>query len=622
MLVTSFFFSQSAWANEVAENKSSVLPVRDFFRNPETAGYSISPDGNRLAFLKPYEHRLNIFIKETDKVKRVTSVIDRDIDNYFWKNDEIIIYNRDFGGDENYHIFAVNIKNGTTKDLTPFKGVKSNVMDELRCTENEVLITMNKRNPEVFDVYRLNVITGELKLEVENPGNFTGYLADHQGTVRIAYAQDVNTGNKLIYYRQTADQPFANILSMDFQNDMTPYSFDASNKEIYATSNLARDKEALVLFNPETVKEESVLFEHPEVDISTVVMSEKRNVLVGVGYVTDKLHRHFFDESMHQLYEHLQKRLGNDEFTITSTDKNEDKFIVVVYSDIDQGTYYFYDAINDQLSELSASAPWQNKQDLAAMQPIQYTSRDGYTIHGYLTLPKGRDSKNLPVVINPHGGPWVRDYWGYDPEVQFLANRGYAVLQMNYRGSAGYGKAFLNAGNKQWGKKMQDDITDGVNWLVSKGIADPKRVAIYGGSYGGYATLAGLAFTPDKYACGVDLVGPSNLFTLLETIPPYWKPEIAEFYERMGNPQKDNQLLHDVSPIFHVEQIKAPLFVAQGANDPRVNINESDQIVSALRVKGIPVEYMVKQNEGHGFANEENRIDFYKEMEKFLAKYL
>jgi dipeptidyl aminopeptidase/acylaminoacyl peptidase len=291
-------------------------------------------------------------------------------------------------------------------------------------------------------------------------------------------------------------------------------------------------------------------------------------------------------------------------------------------SDRSLGTSYFYDITNDELTKIIERAPWINEDDMSEMKPISYKSKDGIVIHGYLTLPKGLDAKNLPVVINPHGGPWARDFWGFNPEVQFLANRGYAVLQMNFRGSTGYGRKFWESSFKQWGRTMQQDISDGVNWLVSEGIADPKRVAIYGASYGGYATLAGLTFTPELYACGVDYVGVSNMFTFMGTIPPYWKPYLEMFHEMVGNPHSDSISLREVSPVFYVDKIRAPLFIAQGANDPRVNKAESDQVVEALKKRGVQVEYMVKDNEGHGFANEENQFDFYGSMEHFLAKHI
>jgi dipeptidyl aminopeptidase/acylaminoacyl peptidase len=310
------------------------------------------------------------------------------------------------------------------------------------------------------------------------------------------------------------------------------------------------------------------------------------------------------------------------EVVITSASKEEDKFLVRTYSDRSLGAYYFFDVKTDELTKLSEVSPWLDEKKLSPMEPISYTTRDGLTVHGYLTLPNGKEPTNLPVVVNPHGGPWVRDNWGYNPEVQLLADRGYAVLQVNYRGSTGYGKEFWTASFKQWGQAMQNDITDGVNWLIEQGIADPNRIAIYGASYGGYATLAGLTYTPELYACGVDYVGVSNLNSFLQTIPPYWKPFLEMMYEMVGKPGDDQEMLDAYSPALNADKITAPLFVVQGANDPRVNIDESDQIVIALRERGVEVPYMVKYDEGHGFLNEENRFDFYKAMTGFLAMHL
>jgi dipeptidyl aminopeptidase/acylaminoacyl peptidase len=318
----------------------------------------------------------------------------------------------------------------------------------------------------------------------------------------------------------------------------------------------------------------------------------------------------------------LEAQLPGYEVGIQENDKAENLYIVRTYSDRSLGTYYLYDWPAKKLEKLAEVSPWLDEKEMAEMKPVYYKSRDGLTINGYLTLPKGSAPKNLPLVVNPHGGPWVRDSWGFNPEVQFLANRGYAVLQMNYRGSTGYGRKFWEASFKQWGLKMQDEITDGVNYLVKEGIADPGRVAIYGGSYGGYATLAGAAFTPDLYACAVDYVGVSNLLTFMKSIPPYWRPMLDQMHEMVGDPAAEEEQMKAVSPAFHADKIKAPLFVAQGAKDPRVNINESDQIVENLRKRGVAVEYMVKENEGHGFHNEENRFDFYEAMGKFLAKWL
>jgi dipeptidyl aminopeptidase/acylaminoacyl peptidase len=323
------------------------------------------------------------------------------------------------------------------------------------------------------------------------------------------------------------------------------------------------------------------------------------------------------------MYARLKDKLGSSHVIyVTSNNKNEDKFLVRTLSDRSLGISYFYDAAKDELTKIADRAPWLHEDELCEMKPVSYKSKDGLTLHGYLTLPKGVEPKNLPVVINPHGGPWARDRWGWNPEVQFLANRGYAVLQINFRGSTGYGRKFWEASFKQWGRSMQQDITDGAAWLVSEGIANPKRIGIYGASYGGYATLAGITFTPDVYACAVDYVGVSNLFTFMKTVPPYWKPFLNMMHEMVGDPQKDSLLLREASPVFYVDKIKVPLFIAQGANDPRVNKAESDQVVEALKKRGVQVEYMVKDNEGHGFHNEENQFDFYGAMEKFLARHL
>ena len=599
---------------------ASQIPLRDFFRNPELSSLELSPDGKQVAFLAPVERRLNLFVQEVsgENPRQVTDVRDRDIGGYFWKNANTLIYLKDDGGDENYHLYAVDIVSGQTRDLTPFPGVRSGIVDDLEDIEDEVLIDMNQRRLDVFDVYRLNVKTGEMTLVAENPGNYIGYLTDHAGKVRVALAKDAEQNRNILLYRDTEQQEFRPIITTGFKDQVSPYFFSADNRHLYATSNIGRDRKALVLIDPATGKEIQTMFAHPEVDVGGAGWSRLRKVLTSVGYTTDKSHRHFFDDKIRKIYATLEKQLPGYEVALTSIDKAEEQFVVRTYSDKSRGAYYLFNAKTGALKKWRDLSPWLNERDMADMRPISFKSRDGLTIHGYMTLPKGKEARNLPVVVNPHGGPWVRDTWGFNSEVQLLANRGFAVLQMNYRGSTGYGRAFWEAGFKQWGRKMQDDITDGVEWLIKQGIADPKRVAIYGGSYGGYAVLAGLAFTPEVYACGIDYVGVSNIFTLMKTIPPYWKPLMAEFYEKVGHPEKDEELLRSVSPVFHADKIKAPLFIAQGARDPRVNKAESDQMVAALAARGVKVEYMVKDNEGHGFRNEENRFEFYEAMEKFL----
>ncbi|MFH1223110.1 MAG: S9 family peptidase [Pseudomonadota bacterium] len=593
-----------------------LIPIKDLFKNPENASYEISPNGKKLAWLAPYKTRMNILVDG----KRITDVTDRDIASYMWKGNDYIVYSRDFGGDENYQLFSVNLKTGKIKALTPFKKVRSSIIDDLEdISSDEILIGMNKDNPELFDAYRLNIKTGEIRLEVRNFSKITSWETDHNSVIRIAIAN--NGAGKDIYYRPDNKSDFKKIMSIGFKDYFAPFFFTFDNKNIYAESNLGRDKSVVVEYDLEKKKEIKVIFQNSDVDVENLSYSKKRKVLTAASYYTEKLQRVFFDDKIKNIFNKVSSKLPKGvEINLTSNNKNEDKFIVRTYSDKNPGSYYLYGAKKNELKKLSDVNPLIKPSEMAEMIPVQYKARDGLTIHAYLTVPKVAKAKNLPVVINPHGGPWARDYWGFDRETQFLANRGYAILHPNFRGSTGYGKKFWTASFKQWGLKMQDDISDGVKWLIEQKIADPKRIAIYGGSYGGYATLAGMTFTPELYACGVDYVGISNLFTFMDTIPPYWRPGIDMWHEMVGDPKKDKKLFEKTSPIFHADRIAAPLMIAQGANDPRVNINESNQMVDALKKRGIKVPYLVKKNEGHGFRNEENRFEFYRMMEKFLGE--
>ena len=566
---------------------------------------------------------MNIHVQDISSrtINRITSDTDRDIRNYFWANNNRILYLKDIGGDENFRLYGVNSDGTNQVCYTGFEGVRTTIIDELEDIEDEVIIGMNKRNKEVFDPYRLNIETGEMIILAENPGNIQGWMTDHDGKLRMATALDGT--NETILYREKEDDNFNTVITTSFKESIDPLFFTFDNKNIYASSNLGRDKKAIIIFDLKEAKEKEILFEDNEYDVSGLSYSVKRKTLTLISFTTWKHKLIFLDKTIKTIYSGIEKKLTKSyEIVLVSSNKAEDKFIVRTYSDKTLGSYYFYDLSSDNLIKIADLSPWLKEEHMAEMKPVQYFSHDGLTIHGYLTLPVGVKPKNLPVVINPHGGPWVRDRWGYDPEVQFLTNRGYAVLQLNYRGSTGYGRKFWEVSFKQWGKNMQNDITDGAEWLKKEGIADPNKIAIYGGSYGGYAVLAGLAFTPELYCCGIDYVGVSNLFTLLKTIPPYWKPLLEIQYEMMGHPEKDKEMFEEVSPVFHADKIKAPLFIAQGANDPRVNKNESDQMVEAMKKRGIEVEYMVKDNEGHGFHNEENRFDFYRAMEKFLNKHL
>ena len=604
------------------QEPAKQIPLKDFFRNPEQTYFQLSPDGKYIAMTMPYEKRMNIHVQAVGSkdITRLTAVTDRDISQYFWKGNDRLLFIKDFGGDENFHLFAVDREGKESKDLTPFEGARVELVDDLRDHDTDVLISTNQRKKEIFDVYRLNTVTGEMKMVAENPGNVTAWVTDHTGMLRIAVTTD--GVNSSILYREDDTKPFKSILTTTFKDQFAPLFFTFDNKNLYAASNLGRDKVAIVTFDLATAKETGVLFEHADNDVESMSYSRLRKVLTEIHYTTWKPERKVLDPETEQMYSFLKGKLADMEIYLTSSNKAEDVYIVRTVSDRSLGSFYIYDKTKNTLDKIADRAPWLNADDLVEMKPIEYTSRDGLKIHGYLTLPKGVDPKKLPVVVHPHGGPWARDVWGFNSEVQFLANRGFAVLQMNFRGSTGYGREFWTKSFKQWGRTMQNDISDGVKYLTDEGIADPKRIAIYGGSYGGYATLAGITLTPELYACAVDYVGVSNMFTFMKTIPPYWKPYLDQFYEMVGDPVKDSVMLAEVSPVFHVDKIKAPLFIAQGAKDPRVNVDESDQVVKALKQRGVEVEYLVKANEGHGFHNEENRMEFYGAMEKFLAKHL
>lgn len=614
------------------------ISIEDFFRNSESSGYQISPSGAHISYLAPYEGRMNLFVRpaEGGEAVRITSETDRSVAGYMWADDSRLLFMKDTGGDENFRLYGVNLDGSDSRCYTDFPDVRVGILDDLEETPDEILISMNRRHAEVFDPYRLNLQTGELTLLAENPGNIQGWMTDHDGRLRVATAI-VDGINTQLLYRDTEDEDFRPVLTTNFKETLNFLEFTPDNRKVYAATNIGRDKMALVLVDPATCQEETLLFEHDTYDVSGITYSRCRKKLLSVFCMGhSEPVRHYFDEEEKAFKERLRALFPGKRCAIADMSKDETKYILYVGSDRTRGTYYFYDDTTDVVSHIADTAPWLPEEEMVAMHPVVYTSRDGLRIEAYLSLPKGYalDETNrlvrtdgtpahpLPVVLHPHGGPWARDRWGFDSSVQFLCNRGYAVFQMNFRGSTGYGRKFLEASYKQWGLKMQDDITDGAEWLKMQGIADANRLAIYGGSYGGYAALAGVTFTPDLYACAIDYVGVSNLFTFMETIPPYWKPMLEMLYEEVGHPQHDYEQLAATSPALHADKIKAPLFIAQGANDPRVNKAESDQMVEALRERGVAVEYMVKDDEGHGFANEENRFDFFRAMEKFLAKYL
>ena len=609
-----------------------MIALEDFFRNAESSSYRLSPDGHNLAYLAPYCDRMNLFVRSiaTDGQLgapiRLTSETDRSLGGYLWADNERLIYAKDEGGDENYQLFGIRRDGSDERAYTNFSGVRAGIIDELPEVPGQILIEMNRRNPEAFDPYRLDLDTGELTLLAENPGNYQGWTTDHEGRLRVVYAV-VDGVNTQILYRDHEEEDFRPVLTTNFRENVCYSLFTPDNKMVWGVSNRGRDKNALVLIDPATAEEREVLFEHERYDVDALTYSRKRRCLLGAFCAGHREPvRHYFDETAREQRARLEKHFPGRQIGLVDTDRDEVRCIVLVAGDRTRGAYYFYDRESDHMELLAEVAPWLPESEMVPMHPVTFTTRDGLLIEAYLSLPPGVElnaiDTPLPVIVNPHGGPWTRDDWGFSSEVQFLCSRGYAVFQLNFRGSTGFGREFLEKSYKQWGLAMQDDITDGVHWLIDSGIADPKRIAIYGASYGGYATLAGACFTPDLYCCAIDYVGVSNLLTFLQTIPPYWRSMLEMMYEQVGHPERDRAQLEATSPALHADAIRCPLFIAQGANDPRVNKDESDQMVTALRSRGVEVEYMVKDNEGHGFANQENRFDFYRAVERFLQTHV
>lgn len=615
-------FCISIFGNVQTEKLPRLIPVEDFFRIPEKTGYTLSPNGEHIAFLSPWKTRLNIHVQKIgeEKVTRLTAATEKDITNYLWLNNERIVYVEDKRGNENYNLYAINIRNSDFKELTRFEKVRVQIIEGSEKNDEEILIEVNNGDPRMSGAYRLNTVTGKSKQIAENPGNILGWATDHEGQLRIAFASD-GVGNRVMH-RASEESEFQPLIETRYKEIFLPLFFTFDNRNLFVASNVGFERVGIYEYDIENKEHTRLIYEDPRVDVSNIFISNLRKKMTCVTYLTDKKQNFFFEEDRRQLQELLEKRLPGYEVDVISLSKDETKVLVKTAGDRSLEAYHFFDRKKNDLRKLSDAYSRIQEEELAEMKPIAYKSRDGLTMDGYLTLPQGLKPQKLPVVVYPHGGPWGRNIWGYNPEVQFLANRGYAVLQMNFRGSTGYGRSFWEAGFKQWGRAMQDDISDGVKWLVEEGIADPKRIGIYGSSYGGYAALAGLIFSPQLYACGIDFCGISNLFTFLESIPPSWDLERQMYYEMIGHPEKDRNLLEKTSPVFHADKIKVPLLIAQGGGDPRVKKEESDKIVGSLKKRGIDVVYIFKENEGHGFQNEKNRLEFYKATEEFLGKYL
>ena len=607
---------------------TELIPLKVLFGNPERISPSISPDGTRLAWIAPHEGVLNVWVApmsdegvDWQAARVVTNDTDRGIRGFSWVHDDRhLVYQQDTGGDENWRLYSVDLVTDTHRDLTPFDNVQAKMLATEAKYPNEVLIELNLDNPELHDVYRLDLTTGELVKEVENPG-FVGWVADADLVVRAA-AKPYPDGSMEVLVRGSADEDWTTLLTIPAQDVLTsgPIAFSADGGSLLALSSVGANTGRLIRIDLATGATQ-VLAEDPEADVIGVRVHPDTREPQFATLLKDRSEYIALDPSLEPDLAAIRALHPGDP-TFGDGDDSDLTWLVSFSNDAGPVTYFAYDRRTRSGRFLFESRPELTRYEHARMEPFSFTSRDGLTLHGYATFPPGADRSRLPMVLNVHGGPWVRDVWGYNPEAQWMANRGYLCVQVNFRGSSGYGKAFINAGDKEWGAKMQDDLTDTVHFAIEQGWADPERVAIYGGSYGGYAALAGAAFTPDLYCCAVDIVGPSNLKSLIESIPPYWAPMIAIFHQRVGNPSTDEAFLWSRSPLSKVGSIRIPMLIAQGANDPRVKQAESEQIVSGLREAGVDYEYMLFPDEGHGFAKPGNRLRFYAAADRFLAKHL
>ena len=616
----------------MTQTQERLISREILFGNPDRASAQLSPDGTQIAFLAPVDNVLNVWVAPASAPDDATAVTDdtfRGIRSFQWAHTNAhILYIQDKGGDENWRIYCTTLATGETRDLTPFDNVAAQINKTSANFPEEILVGINNRNPQLHDIHRVNIISGEMKLVEENEW-FMGYLSDDDFNVRFAIRQTPDGGMAVHALGDDASaDPFLQIPNDDALTTQ-PIGFDKEGKRLYILDSRDRNTGALFAVDLES-GEKTLLAEDDRADASGVLMHPTEKNIQAVSFNYDRVHWQILDETIKPDLDYLAT-VADGNINVTTRTLDDKYWTVAFVMDNGPVRYYRYDREARQAEFLFTNKDAWEAIDMVKMHPVIIDSRDGLKLVSYLSLPlandpdgTGRPDKPLPMVLWVHGGPWARDVWGYNPIHQWLANRGYAVLSVNYRGSTGFGKDFINAANMEWAGKMHDDLIDAVDWAIAEGIADADKVAIGGGSYGGYATLVGLTFTPDKFACGVDIVGPSNLITLVESVPPYWQPMIELFAKRMGDHRTEDgrQLLVERSPLTYVDNIVKPLLIGQGANDPRVKQHESDQIVAAMAEKQIPVTYILYPDEGHGFARPANSLSFFGAMEAFLAKVI
>lgn len=606
--------------------KPDLIPRKLLFGNPEKAMPRISPDGQQLAYLAPDDDNvLNIWVQsltgDDKQPRQISAEKKRSLHEFIWRHDNRhLLYTQDVDGDENWHIYQADVVTGVVRDLTPFHGIRADLMAHQASQPDVLLVQMNLEDRTRFDVYRVDLNSGALVLDTTNPNSAMDMTADHDLAVRAIQAYTEDSG-VVIQVRDDAQSPWRDLLSWGPDETLGHIShFSNDNQSLYVVMSVGSDTASLYKVDIAT-GERTLIMSDPTYDISSVMVDPQNHSLQAIGIDRERFEWIPVDDSVKEDLDHL-KAVGSGSYALSSRSADDRKWILAMHGDTHPAEYYLYDRDTKTHEFLFTGRPKLANYRLSAMKPIQFTASDGLQLHGYLTLPTGYRHRNLPTILYVHGGPWVRDQWGYSPSVQWLANRGYAVLQVNFRGSTGYGRNYLNAGDKEWGRRMAQDLIDAKQWVIAEGYANPERVAIYGSSYGGYATLAALTFTPLEFCCGIDIVGPSNLITLLQTLPPYWKPAKMQLNKRLGHIEEDRAMLEERSPVHFAHRIARPLLIGHGAHDPRVKKSESDQIVAAMRQNNQPVEYLVFKDEGHGFVRPENRLKFFAAMEQFLVQHL
>ncbi|MCX2573326.1 S9 family peptidase [Pedobacter sandarakinus] len=601
-------------------NNGQVIPVDDFFKTQDKAYYRLSPDGKSLSYLKLQDKKLDLFVEDlaSGKSVQLTRLTEKTISFYFWtSNNELIYYTEEDSKDSKSDIFVINKDGSKQVQLSANEKTKLRVIEDQLIDDKYIIVASNKRDSTVFDVYRLNVRDGKMEIAAKNPGNITDWVTDNKGVLKIAVASD--GVNETLLYRESESKPFTPVITNNFETTLQPVAFPENEPNVlYAISNVNRDKNALVALDLKTGKEKRVLFANDTLNVVDARYSRTQNRIMFVTCETWKKQKYYLDDSTRSTYSKIDRLLPGTEWRIMDKDKMDNVFVVRTFTDKNPGSYYLYTASDNKLKKLTDINSSIKEELMSDMKPISFKSRDSLTINGYLTLPIGKKATNLPVVVLPHNGPGGRNVWGYNAEVQFLANRGYAVLQVNYRGSSGYGKSFYAAGFKQWSDKIQEDVNDGVRWLIAQKIANPKKIAIYGNGFGGYIALNCLYKNSDLYSCGGSNSGVINLFSYLKTIPPFLKSNLQMYYEIIGDPVTDTDYLRFASPVFHADRFKSPVFIAQNPKDPRVNVAEGVQFIKELKKRDVPVTYIEKEEGPNPVMRQQGRTALYKALEEFL----